>query len=156
MRPAARRSAAPKRSRTRLVVKRLPAIVILLWFAAPELGWASPAPVDPYTPPGGAVGPALRTEGAHPSVARIIVPEAHSLSLGSGILVGNTERLGLVVTNWHVVAEAVGTIMVVFPDGFRSAGRLMKTDRDWDLAALAIWRPKAPAVPLAAYLPRPG
>lgn len=79
------------------------------------------------------------------------------MSLGSGVLVGHTERLGLVVTNWHVVQDAAGTIMVAFPDGFRSAARLLKTDRHWDLAALAIWRPQnVPPVPLAAYMPRRG
>jgi serine protease Do len=79
------------------------------------------------------------------------------MSLGSGVLVGHTERLGLVVTNWHVVQDATATIMVAFPNGFRSAARLLKTDRHWDLAALAIWRPQHVApVPLAAYMPRRG
>jgi hypothetical protein len=33
---------------------------------------------------------------------------------------------------------------------------VLKTDRDWDLAALAIWRPNAEPVPLAGMPPRPG
>lgn len=72
------------------------------------------------------------------------------------MLVGHSERLGLVVTNWHVVQDAAGTITVAFPDGFRSAARLLKTDRHWDLAALAIWRPNVSPVPLAGHMPRPG
>jgi len=63
---------------------------------------------------------------------------------------------GLVLTNWHVVADATHTVEVVFPDGFRSAARVITTDRTWDLAALAIWKPNAAAVPLAPRAPQPG
>ncbi len=66
------------------------------------------------------------------------------------------EAHGLVVTNWHVVREATGPITVVFSDGFRSGARLLKTDRDWDLAALAIQRPQVQPLPLATEPPRPG
>ena len=45
---------------------------------------------------------------------------------------------------------------VIFPDGFRSAARVLQVDRDWDLAALLIWRPRVSAVPLASQAPRPG
>ena len=53
------------------------------------------------------------------------------------------------MTNWHVVREASGTITVAFPDGFRSAATVLRIDRDWDLAALAIWRPSVQPMPLA-------
>jgi hypothetical protein len=139
-----------------LVVKRLPATIIFLALAASWAGSVQAAPWDPYTPPGGPVASNRQAVGAHPAVVRVIAPERQSTSLGSGVLVGNSERLGLVVTNWHVVQDATGTIMVAFPDGFRSAARLLKTDRHWDLAALAIWRPNVAPVPLAAYMPRPG
>ncbi len=76
--------------------------------------------------------------------------------MGSGALVAVSENYGLVVTNWHVVHEAAGQITVVFPDGFRSAGTVLGTDRDWDLAALAIRRPKVDPIPLATQPPRPG
>ena len=47
--------------------------------------------------------------------------------------------------------------MVVFPNGFRSAARVLRTDRNWDLAALAIWRPLDIApVPISPYAPRYG
>ena len=85
-----------------------------------------------------------------------MVPEGSGSSLGSGTLVAVSESLGLVVTNWHVVRDAKGQIVVVFADGFRSGATVVRTDRDWDLAALAIWRPSARPVPLAAQPPRPG
>lgn len=92
----------------------------------------------------------------HPAVVRVIVPEGAGMSLGSGALVAVSEKLGLVVTNWHVVADARGQITVAFPDGFRSGATLIKTDRDWDLAALAVWRPNVDPIPLATRPPQPG
>ncbi len=92
----------------------------------------------------------------HPAVARIIVPEDGSTAFGSGTLVGVRDQHGLVVTNWHVVRDAVGMVEVVFPDGFRSHARPVKVDSDWDLAALVIWRPAAEPVKIAAQPPRPG
>lgn len=78
------------------------------------------------------------------------------MSLGSGSLVAVNETHGLVITNWHVVCEATGQITVVFPDGFRSPAAVLRTDRDWDLAALAIWRPQVQPVALAPQAPRLG
>ena len=92
----------------------------------------------------------------HPAVVRVIAPEHRGASLGSGALVEVTETHGLVVTNWHVVRDAAGPVAVVFPDGFRSAATVMKTDRDWDLAALAVWRPNARPITLATEAPQPG
>jgi len=92
----------------------------------------------------------------HPAVVRVIVPERGSTSYGSGTLVDVCGEYGLVVTNWHVVCDAAGPPTVVFPDGFRSAAQVVKVDRDWDLAALAIWKPSVVPVPLAPRAPRPG
>ncbi len=92
----------------------------------------------------------------HPAVVRVIATEHGGSSCGSGALVAVTKTHGLVVTNWHVVRDATGPIVVVFPDGFRCGAAVMKTDRDWDLAALAIWRPRAKPIALAAEAPRPG
>jgi len=92
----------------------------------------------------------------HPAVVRVIVPEGAGMSLGSGALVAVTDKLGLVVTNWHVVSDAKGQITVAFPDGFRSGATLIQTDRDWDLAALAVWRPNVDPIPLATRPPQPG
>jgi S1-C subfamily serine protease len=84
----------------------------------------------------------------HPAVARITVKERNATSYGSGSLVDVQGEFGLVVTNWHVVRDAAGEITVQFPDGFRSPAQVVKTDADWDLAALSIYRPKDVA-PLA-------
>jgi hypothetical protein len=67
-----------------------------------------------------------------------------------------SDHHGLVVTNWHVIRDAAGPIAVAFPNGFRSAASVLKTDREWDLAALAIWRPNVEPVPLASVPPRAG
>lgn len=92
----------------------------------------------------------------HPAVCRIVVPEGDGMSLGSGTLVGASDFHGLVITNWHVIRDNRGSIMVAFPDGFRSSARLLHADKDWDLAALAIWKPSVAAVPLAAGMPQRG
>jgi hypothetical protein len=94
--------------------------------------------------------------GVHPAVVRIFVPDRDSTSLGSGALVAVSQYHGLVVTNWHVVRDAAGPITVAFPDGFRSPATLLRTDKDWDLAALAIWRPNVPPIPLAEAPPQLG
>ena len=87
---------------------------------------------------------------------RIVAPEGVATSYGSGTLIDVRGDYGLVLTNWHVVADAKGTIEVVFPDGFRSAAKVVSTDKTWDLAALAIWKPNVAPVPLASQPPQPG
>ncbi len=94
---------------------------------------------------------------AHPAVVRVTVPgRGMTTSFGSGVLVAVDQQQGMVLTNWHVVSEAAGQITVAFPDGFRSPARVVRTDRDWDLAALSIRRPNAQPVRLATQAPRPG
>jgi serine protease Do len=93
----------------------------------------------------------------HPAVCRIIVPQKDGTAYGSGTLIDVKGTHGMVITNWHVVRDAAGEIIVVFPSGFRSAGKVIKQDRDWDLAALMIWQPQGvKPVPLASQAPRPG
>jgi S1-C subfamily serine protease len=92
----------------------------------------------------------------HPAVVRVIVPERDGTSFGSGTLVDVNGQYGLVLTNWHVVADGTGPIQVVFPNGFRSAAQVAKLDRDWDLAALVIWKTDVQPVKLAGSAPRPG
>lgn len=92
----------------------------------------------------------------HPAVVRVIAPEEGGTSYGSGTLVDVRGDYGLVLTNWHVVADATHTIEVLFPDGFRTAARVITTDRTWDLAALAVWRPTVEPVRLASQPPKPG
>ncbi len=92
----------------------------------------------------------------HPAVVRVIAPEEGGTSFGSGTLVDVRGDYGLVLTNWHVVADATHTIEVLFPDGFRTAARVITTDRTWDLAVLAVWRPNVAPVRLASQPPKPG
>lgn len=103
-----------------------------------------------------AVASAAPALPAHPAVVRIYVVEKGSQSLGSGTLVDVRDPYALVVTNWHVIREAAGEISVVFPDGFRSAARVVQHDADWDLAALSIWKPNAAPVRISAEPPKPG
>ena len=126
--------------------------IALTLCCGPGPGWTDRQAIDPLA----AAGPSSRGESPHPAVVRVIAPLPDGFSLGSGTLVGASQHYGLVVTNWHVVRDASGLITVVFPDGFRSGARVLKTDRNWDLAALAIWRAKADPVPISPYLPRQG
>lgn len=123
------------------MANRLWATAIVLCAAA-ALGPTAPA-ADPAA-------------NVHPAVVRVIVPNREGLSLGSGALVAVNETHGLVVTNWHVVRDQSGPISVAFPNGLRSAATLLRSDRDWDLAALAIGRPNVSPIPLASAAPRPG
>ena len=98
-----------------------------------------------------------RAERPHPAVARIVVPEEGAISYGSGTLIDVRENFGLVITNWHVVRDATGTIEVVFPNGFTSKARALKVDSDWDLAALVVWQPRGiEPVTIASAAPQPG
>lgn len=90
------------------------------------------------------------------AVVRVIAADPDGTSYGSGALVAVDGSHGLVITNWHVVRDATGQIVVVFPDGFTSGATVLRTDSDWDLAALAIWRPNSQPIPLSDNTPRPG
>src|SRR3989304_4291992 len=95
-------------------------------------------------------------QSPHPAIVRIIAPDRNGVAFGSGSLVAVSDTYGLVVTNWHVVRDAAAPIWVAFPNGFYSAATVSKTDRDWDLAALAIWRPNVQPLPVANQAPVPG
>ena len=96
-------------------------------------------------------------EKIHPAVVRVVVPEgSNATSYGSGTLVAASETTGLVITNWHVVRDRDGQIEVRFPNGFRSAARVLRTDRDWDLAALLVWRPQVDPVKISNRAPQKG
>lgn len=147
-----------------LIVPRTPSSVgslsLAFAFAMAAVAAAQMPSVGGQTPWAGVPTPssAHPSGSQHPAVVRVIVPDrdGQSMSLGSGALVAVADRHGLVVTNWHVVRDAYGPIYVAFPDGFRSSATLLRTDRDWDLAALAIWRPNASPIPLSNSAPQPG
>ena len=92
----------------------------------------------------------------HPAVARIVAPENSGTSLGSGVLVDVNRAQGLVLTNWHVIRDSRSAVLVQFPDGFQSAGTVVRWDEAWDLAALVIWKPRATPVSIAATPPAIG
>ncbi|MGE0605782.1 MAG: serine protease [Pirellulales bacterium] len=99
-------------------------------------------------------------ERPHPAIVRIISTEKNGLSLGSGSLVAvsgerGTEK-GIILTNWHVVRDGNGQVTVVFADGVRKAGRVLKMDSDWDLAAIEVDQPHVAPVELANAAPRRG
>jgi hypothetical protein len=92
----------------------------------------------------------------HPAVVRVIAAEPGGASLGSGTLVDANNDHGLVITNWHVVRDAPGSVIVVFADGFQSMGRVLRMDSNWDLAAILINKPHASPVRVARDAPRIG
>ena len=98
----------------------------------------------------------LTGQTPHPAVCRIVAPEQAGTSLGSGVLVDVNRSQGLVLTNWHVIRESRAAVLVQFPDGFQSAGTVVRWDEAWDLAAIVIWKPQATPVTLATSDPAPG
>lgn len=98
----------------------------------------------------------LTGQEPHPSVARIVAPDEGGVSLGSGVLVDMNQSQGLVLTNWHVIRDTRSAVLVQFPDGFQSAGTVIRHDEAWDLAALVIWKPQATPIPLADQPPQVG
>ena len=130
-------------------MKFLGSLAILLALGATALGQATAPgslPIQLQAVP----------RGVHPAVVRVIAPEHNGMSMGSGTLVAVAGDHGLVVTNWHVVRDATSTVEVRFPNGFRSPATVLRMDREWDLAALAIWRPPVEPVRLSTTPPRPG
>ena len=131
-----RRSGGPKRVALLLehTTRGQPTVIRLLALIGAIAAAATVSAQPAFTP-------APTFSAPHPAVVRVAVPERDGAAYGSGALVAVNESTGLVVTNWHVVCDAAGPIAVYFPDGFRSPATVLRIDRDWDLAALAIWRP---------------
>ena len=100
----------------------------------------------------GSLAPAV-PQRPHPAVARIIVPQRDGTSYGTGTLVAAGEKYGLVITNWHVIENPAGPIVVRFADGFQSSATVLRVDREWDLAALGIWKPPVAPVAIAQAPP---
>lgn len=115
-------------------------------FGNPTTRW-SPEAVSDYL---------LTGHTPRPAVARIVAPEHGGTSLGSGVLVDVNRSQGLVLTNYHVIRDSRSAVLVQFPDGFQSAGTVIRWDEAWDLAAIVIWRPAATPVAIAAAPPVPG
>lgn len=92
----------------------------------------------------------------HPAVARIIVPERKSAALGSGTLIAKTAQHGYLITNWHVVREASNGALVVFANGTQAQGRILKMDKDWDLAIVQIPAPAIEPLSISSVVPQVG
>ena len=146
-------------------MKRLLVVGMLLCSNAPaaaraELIWPFSSLFRENTPGGSLASeppPAQVWTKPHPAVVRVIVPErGGATSYGSGTLVDVHDRYGLVITNYHVVSDAAGPVAVLFPDSFQTAAQVVKVDRDWDLAALAIWKPEVEPAAIASQAPQPG
>ena len=122
----------------------------------PFWGWGRPAPGSATWSPEKFADYVGSGQQPHPAVARIVAPESTGTSLGSGVLVDVNRSQGLVLTNWHVIRDSRSAVLVQFPDGFQSAGTVVRWDEPWDLAAIVIWKPKALPVSLAAARPEIG
>ena len=67
------------------------------------------------------------------NIVQVRVPDGGNVqSHGTGVLIQPT----MVITNWHVIMDCVGTIKIIFPGGFTCVARLVKSSREWDLAVL--------------------
>jgi S1-C subfamily serine protease len=124
--------------------------------AAAPWGWAPAGQAATAWTPQNLADYLLTGQTPRPAVARIVAPEQSSTSLGSGVLVDVNRTQGLVLTNWHVVRDSRSAVLVQFPDGFQSAGTVVRWDEAWDLAALVIWKPDATPVSIAAAPPAIG
>lgn len=91
-----------------------------------------------------------------PQVCRVVCGVGPSLECGSGVLVRVSGTSGLVLTAWHCVRGNRDAVDVSFPDGSTTRARVVAWDQDWDLAALAVGRPDAEPVAIAAQAPRLG
>ncbi len=119
-------------------------------------GWAPAGQAAAAWTPQNLADYLLTGQTPRPAVARIVAPEQSSTSLGSGVLVDVNRTQGLVLTNWHVVRDSRSAVLVQFPDGFQSAGTVVRWDEAWDLAALVIWKPGVTPVSIAATPPTIG
>jgi hypothetical protein len=89
-------------------------------------------------------------------IARIENGAAGARTLGSGTLVDVDGQQGLVVTCAHLFRAGVGAVVVTFPGGTSSSGRVAKLDAASDLAAIVIAAPPIAPVELASQHPQRG
>jgi S1-C subfamily serine protease len=81
--------------------------------------------------------PASAADVPPPQAVRVVVQDKDGMfSAGTGTLI----REDLIITNDHVVRDRAknGTITVKFPSGLICEGKVVKTDKVWDLAAIRI------------------
>ena len=130
------------------------------------LATAWPTPAGAATcPPGGcpAVAPPTRLapvrtrRSPHQApVVRVVNQLGATRALGSGTLVDQYADRGLVLTCAHTFRDGVGEVTVVLATGRAFGARVVKIDRQWDLAALMIRRPEVEPATVAAKDAQPG
>lgn len=89
-------------------------------------------------------------------VVRVETSDGPSTSSGSGILVKSSESHGIVLTNWHVVRTHRHGVRVCWPGGSKVAGKVVKWDDAWDLAAIVVEAPPVRPVAVSAKAPHLG
>ncbi len=92
-------------------------------------------------------------EAVQPTVTSILVRLSEGGAEGSGVIWDGSR--GLVITNNHVVQDAV-EVTVVLMDGERIDAEVLATDPTTDLALLTVDRTDLPTARLATELPRVG
>lgn len=121
---------------------------------APDPGAAEPrepGSIDPFKaiyPPAAKIigqGEAKKTGDTH----------VQSIFYGSGSYVAEVGEFGIVLTNWHVVSEAVGPLLVKFSH-FESPGTVIMADTVWDIAAIVIYKPPFLPFPISLEVPQLG
>ena len=78
-----------------------------------------------------------------------------SVFYGSGCYVAEVGEFGIVLTNWHVVSEAVGPLLVKF-SRFETPGIVIMADTVWDIAAIVVYRPPFLPFPISLEVPQLG
>lgn len=145
--PNSRGRPSVSQSGSRLLAATLALLLFTAFQPLPTRGQGWDAPFSDYL---------LTGQEPRPAVARVVAPDGNGTSLGSGVLVDINASQALVLTNWHVVRDSRSAVLVQFPDGFQSAGTVLRVDATWDLAAIVIWRPNVEPVELAARAPAIG
>ena len=65
-------------------------------------------------------------------------PQGREYYYGTGTLIWETDKLGVVLTNHHVIEDARGEIRCTFPNGRAFGAKVLASDPVNDLAAIAI------------------
>ena len=115
-------------------------------------GEGSDSAIDPY-------------RSIYPPVAKIVgqgeyqrssdAKMQQSLFYGSGCYVAEVGEFGIVLTNWHVVGESVGPLLVKFSQ-FETPGMVLMADTVWDIAAIVVYRPPFLPMPISLEVPQLG
>ena len=99
---------------------------------------------------------AICADNAHPSVVCVIAWEPKAPTRGSGSLIGKKDSYGYVITNWHVVRDSTGLVMIRYADGTTAKGVVISVDSLWDLALIATTAPQAEPIRIASVPPKQG